>query len=523
MPGQNKPQPQTLEKNAHSIHTLHVAMNLPHRVKHYTTQAESKESSALHNLQELVVIFGKDETRIQERQTREALVLIRSNPNLKRLTLLGDKRKHKQVMIEDQTWQSIMDHSLNWKELVLDGLYLSKGMLVQLFKIGHQLVKLKIKHCRFEDRNNSLALFTDSTTNESSQDNHDNNNNAVTTTTPVFPNLTELAIDHHYNDFDIYEWTQNSPQLNSFEWKRIMEDSDLDLYKFEARFFKILDNPVFWSRIQSVTFTTPCFRLLSDSRITSILNRCAPLTKFSMPGSSFWYRSLDALERHFPTLEYINLRMVRGVLSWVIQYLLTSCPSLLTFKATPMHGNQIVPSALSSRLQQGKLDEDYIADREFQDQVTHETPLDRYVRWKVKTLQEHMVQYVHPWVCLKLEHLDVCLSYVRDPSWSVAIFEQLSKLTRLRILHVNVDKDCPDKAGPRFQLDLGMRQLKAIPNLESLEFNNSLQNMQSQDVIWILKQWPNLRNLSRNFHTDKRINSQLCKLVKIPIQPTKAK
>ncbi|GJJ69809.1 hypothetical protein EMPS_02158 [Entomortierella parvispora] len=129
------------------------------------------------------------------------------------------------------------------------------------------------------------------------------------------------------------------------------------------------------------------------------------------------------------------------------------------------------------------------------------------------------------WVCLELEHLSANFMMHEDASgdWDVAVFERLSKLTKLKILdvgcvHLEVagmiyKAPNPGVRGLRFDLVSGLDYLAPLKDMEQLLFEDVEQYMHPDDIRWILHHWPKLTNITTELNAEWRVNRKLKSMV----------
>ncbi|KAK3810146.1 MAG: hypothetical protein J3Q66DRAFT_373188 [Benniella sp.] len=173
---------------------------------------------------------------------------------------------------------------------------------------------------------------------------------------------------------------------------------------------------------------------------------------------------MDHLRPHFIHLQTLNLSPVPGFTSLVAQEIMSSCPSLITFKGCNLHDMDIVRG--------------------------------------------------RPWVCLKLKVLELKL-YTDNP-WTLRqtqpwVLEQLSKLTMLQELYVY----SWETNGLTLDLRLG-RGLGRLSTLRSLWFldlsHSTMQTMQQQEIEWMLKHWKSLERILGKLNTQSLAQDGMLKM-----------
>lgn len=128
-----------------------------------------------------------------------------------------------------------------------------------------------------------------------------------------------------------------------------------------------------------------------------------------------------------------------------------------------------------------------------------------------------------PWVCLKLVHLTMCITFPSGQAtadWDNQVFQQISKLECLESLSLGQSVLIEDQAtrginsrGLQLKVQSGLTLLAPLKKLVSLRFTDTNQNMDEQDLLWILNQWPKLKSISRGFHEDREKRERLWSLV----------
>jgi len=264
-----------------------------------------------------------------------------------------------------------------------------------------------------------------------------------------------------------------------------------------------------WSHIQSLTLTgsNPDYKL-RDHQLSQILEACAPLNKLRIPQSGFSMRSFFSLERHFATLDYLDIAYCGDVPSWMSQSILSSCPRLVYFHA---------PILLACDLVQGldpeaerKRTLDFSFENKLEEQGPQEGEPDPLVHGG--HLARDLAQG-RPWVCLGLKTLRVAIVET-ELEWHESIFKRISTLTELRML--DLGRDYGYLAIPSLDLRLksGLGYLRSLTHLTAFYFNGTPQLMEECDLQWILDAFPNLGDITWNFHLRPKKNTKLCEFVR---------
>ncbi|KAF9585304.1 hypothetical protein BGW38_002974 [Lunasporangiospora selenospora] len=178
------------------------------------------------------------------------------------------------------------------------------------------------------------------------------------------------------------------------------------------------------------------------------------------------------LQRHYQTLEMIDLRMCSWAKSEAILKILCSCPQLQILKADKLYGV--------------------------------------------------MLKHARPWVCSRLKEFRMAVvDGETDPSenWSPreAIFKQLSRLTCLQVLDVyslsiyepHIKEECLS-----FQLeDKKLAKLETLCELKCLKVGPYSMDLRTQDVEWMVQKWPSLEVIEGELHSDATLRVELVKIL----------
>jgi len=229
-----------------------------------------------------------DEITEKDREyTSQVMALVKQNKNL--LTL--DVNSGGSLL----DWEPILERCPPTpQDLRLFGAGLTNQAVQQIFGLGSQLTRLGIIACMMKLSVEDTKGTPGSTTQFPSKQR------------PAFPNLVELTMDNIFSEFDMPKWMANCPQVNDLTWFNLTYTEEvLSPSSSTLSFAQVIEAP-FWSRIQSLELPNPHKGLLTDARIAQILDGCAPLTKFALQGSEMSLRTMESLERHYPTLENID-------------------------------------------------------------------------------------------------------------------------------------------------------------------------------------------------------------------------
>lgn len=170
------------------------------------------------------------------------------------------------------------------------------------------------------------------------------------------------------------------------------------------------------------------------------------------------------LARHFETLEQVSFEENDKVSSMMVQAILASCPRLTCLKAFQLRPSDVI---------KGK-----------------------------------------PWVCSGFRSLRIEI-IIKSADNSVihiqscAIFEHLSKLEKLEHLNLRgVTGDPLHTQGLDLRLESELDQLSAVRNIRYLNFENTIQNMAAEDIVWMRKHWTRLEQVIGRCNAHGNFESQ---------------
>ncbi|KAG0057708.1 hypothetical protein BGZ83_005647 [Gryganskiella cystojenkinii] len=344
---------------------------------------------------------------------------------------------------------------------------------------------------------------------------------------PQFPRLKEIFVENDLLDATAreLEWVNDAPLLNSWTWTKVKTQG------FEKRvaFNRLLESNI---RTQSQpTFRFTCLQTidcsnhttcLTDAQVSLMLNACTlSLKSLNVSGSLFWYRSLFALERHFRTLERFEARFCTQLRGWMTVHILASCARLIKFCGGVIYAHDLVKGrgAEEARLKQAR--DDFRADIKMRQEeaivLEHKnesdpTMVDRLVN-QYKNRASHLNNVV-PWLCLKMHRLETSIVFTsrlgNSKGWDAQIFAILAKLTRLRFLHLTTTENwMTGVRGLCFDLPSGLAQLSDLKELRTLDLGGTAQELDKEDLVWMMNQWPKLKRMSQNLNMDKTTNQKL--------------
>jgi hypothetical protein len=214
---------------------------------------------------------------------------------------------------------------------------------------------------------------------------------------------------------------------------------------------------------------------MSDEDLSQILDSLRRLTCLNIPESNFGEMAFRSLMRH-PFLEKLHLKDAKNLSSKLIQQIMTNFPNLTEFSGTRLEACDIVGVVKGSK-EADETDEGV-------------------------TREEESLMYTpsQDWVCTKLTYLYISIRGLegKPREWHRRIFRQLGKLNQLRNLDIdstNPDDDEPCRDGLDFRPEAGLDEMAGLKQLECLDIAGLWQDLEHEDVEWMVKTWPKLREL----------------------------
>ncbi|KAF9898222.1 hypothetical protein BX616_004326 [Lobosporangium transversale] len=127
------------------------------------------------------------------------------------------------------------------------------------------------------------------------------------------------------------------------------------------------------------------------------------------------------------------------------------------------------------------------------------------------------------WACLSIEELELVIADLchSQNAWheemQSLVFQQLSMLGRIRVLALRASPvlSAEDNHLLELTLESGLRWLASLKRLYELDLGNMPIRMSSEEVMWMVKECPQLRTLSGNVISAVRKSSQLKQELKI--------
>lgn len=286
--------------------------------------------------------------------------------------------------------------------------------------------------------------------------------------------IKELTLSQTYDGkeehpLELLKWC---PELKSLQWFPMQE------YDGARAGIQLAEYSQHCPRLVSIKFTQHSKvddELLPFLELRSRNNNFDPLKELTVNqrwiGAASWTLLREQYSSTLQTLELANAIDIKGS---TIQDMLCSLPNLMTF---------------SGRLiQEGDLLND-----------------------------------PRPWACLGLSQLIIGIDLSDDlPGASRMFLERIGTLKRLchlELLDQNTDSSRPDymkaiNRSLRFGLDEGLDCLVTLSQLEVLNIPDAPQKLTREDVLWMLKSWPQLKGLyCFDLHPDRTIRSSLRRIL----------
>ncbi|KAI8349990.1 hypothetical protein B0O80DRAFT_531434 [Mortierella sp. GBAus27b] len=296
---------------------------------------------------------------------------------------------------------------------------------------------------------------------------------------PLFANLEQLELTNILGlpaELQL-EMLRRSPQLKSLVW---FLTYDYDISKFP----EIITThcPHLESLVLRNAFTSV--------DIGSILDSCHRLSKLVLSDIEFDDRAQWSLSRHYSYLVHLDLACCGTVTSLMVQQVMVSCPRLDTFHALRLDARDIlgVPTMDTSGASGS------IGDQQDANQVLH--PQD--------------------WVCTSLRELSIYICGLggKPVEWHRDVLRQLSRLTKLEDLRIGgwIGPVIP-RDGLYLKLTSGLGVLSSLRRIQILKFERLWQEMEEDDVRWMVEAWPRLSCVSGILSSRPKRHQQLVRIL----------
>ncbi|KAG0003394.1 hypothetical protein BGZ80_005800 [Entomortierella chlamydospora] len=217
-----------------------------------------------------------------------------------------------------------------------------------------------------------------------------------------------------------------------------------------------------WTQLQELT-APGCE--ISDENLALVISNMNRVKRLVVPGADFGPLALAALRPHFPHLKELNMSLSAINMGAATVEILASCSQLQSLTA------------------------------------------DRVAGWRVREGEE--------WACQQsLKSLEVCFVLSRpNPKYrqQQLIFERISELRNLERLDIS-NRKIPDR-DLRYTLDFrlgrGLGVLKTLKALREFHFEYTKQWMETEEVEWMLENWPQLEVVMGPLNVDNDIDARL--------------
>ncbi|KAG0048342.1 hypothetical protein BGZ83_006688 [Gryganskiella cystojenkinii] len=452
----------------------------------------SLETVQCVNLRELTLVFVDDEA---DADYWHGFGLIKRNPGLQSLHITAFE-----ALDYRPCWGPILvqcQHRL-LRVLSLCYLSLSEQDTVELVRLAQSLVQLDLQ-CQ--------ATWSGSVSK------------------PYFPRMERLSIGSKVFDQRDKEmtWIQACPSLKSLRWHLHYEGENY-INLMDTMIRNTMTNSTLipcWAGLQDLALDVGYS--LYDRQIAMLLEICGPLRVLKIRQAQLWYRTLAALERHFPTLE--ELHLIQCLKSWMGHWILARASKLVHFTCSILSARDLIdiPAVATPRVIHIQLDA-YLDERRLQSDTTTggEDDPDGLRALFSKFGSVRNLLHKQSWVCLGLKSLQ---SYVECPKMSseaeqddcnALVFQKISALTCLQTLNVSKPSDIDVSFGYvslEFSLCAGLYRLAPLTGLRALWFDWTGQAMHENDVLWILANFRDLKAISCELHHDRAERRKLTEVV----------
>lgn len=210
-----------------------------------------------------------------------------------------------------------------------------------------------------------------------------------------------------------------------------------------------------------------------DGDLSRILDSCHRITSFTIIPSRLGESTFRSLARHFAHVRALDL-FHSGMTSKMAQQILTSCPNLTYFYGVALEACDILGVM-------GVSEDDRMEERTMMHWASRE------------------------WVCTSLRSLriHICGLEGKPRDWHQRVFLQLGKMEKLDTLVIAYPGFRSKKDGLDLRVEAGLDLLSSLKTLRDFQFRGLWQQMEEQDVRWMMKAWPTLRSLTGELHLEQ--------------------
>ncbi|KAF9352582.1 hypothetical protein BGX26_009643 [Mortierella sp. AD094] len=220
---------------------------------------------------------------------------------------------------------------------------------------------------------------------------------------------------------------------------------------------------------------------IQDKHLSQIILSCRELDKFIISDMQFGPLSFQSLRSHFKSLRNLVLDRNPLVSGGMAQEIMVSCPLLDALSVVSLEAQDVLGVV------QGEIEANNI------EGLTLHHPQD--------------------WICLNLTSLTVhiCGFEGKPLEWQLSVLKQLARLEKLELLDIGPDVSWGEVVhdGLDLRLTSGLGILVTLKRLETIMFLRLRQQMEEQDVKWMIQAWPRLRNIHGKLHYKDSRNRRL--------------
>ncbi|KAF9352579.1 hypothetical protein BGX26_009640 [Mortierella sp. AD094] len=297
-----------------------------------------------------------------------------------------------------------------------------------------------------------------------------------------FPSIKSLRFDYFVgpSTSQLLEFIHKCPRLESLHWNLTCGDFPVS---------EICQLPsTYCRRLTNLSFRNQDGPYLTDIDLVEILNSYPILTGFSVHESGFGPLAFQSLRRHFGRLTSLDLDSSLNITSVMVQEIMTSCPELISFCAPSLE----VGSIVGVIRREGKTGED------------------SEIGGQTRCQQE--------WTCLNLRELKVFICGLESAPAELQqlVLQQLSTLKKLEALKIGhydgKARKVPD--GVDLRLEAGLDILRGLKRLRVIEFRGLQQHIDELEIQWMLREWPNLKQVRGVIHPFKTKRRKLTDMLR---------
>ncbi|KAG0000139.1 hypothetical protein BGZ79_006268 [Entomortierella chlamydospora] len=399
------------------------------------------------NIEDLYLGYGSIDHRIWD----QLLKLIYNNPGLRsvNIDLLTDQYiYHREIM-------EALCHCKNLRTLSITLETLDVDMAEYLFNACSRLEDLTLDILKFTGME-SMDKWTE------------------------FPNIRilSLMVEDGLSSRQQLQIIRKCPQLRSLFWHFSFKDVTCKEV-CEAFSTYCLD-------LRELSLSSPDSSDLvgiQDKHLSQVICCCRELSKFVISDMQFGPLSFQSLRPHFKSLRNLVLDRNPLLSGSMAREIMTSCPLLDALSIVSLKAKDVLGVV------QGESG--------------------------VINIEGLTLHHPHPqdWICLNLTSLTVyiCGLESKPSEWQRSVLKQLARLEKLELLDIGPDVPWGEMVqdGLDLRLASGLDILVTLKRLETIMFLRLRQQMEEQDVKWMIQAWPRLRNIHGKLHYNSSRNKWL--------------